>query len=270
MAAKWGVERLGFLTLTFRDHVTDIKEAQKRFNSLRSNVLAERYDVSIAVVERMNSARIHFHLLVVLPADIRTGFDFEGVSKNDYRSANKTLRDEWAFWRKTAPLYGFGRTELLPVKSTAEGVAKYVGKYIAKHLEKRRDDDKGARLVRYSVAARHVSQNFAWVTPGAKLWRERVGEITHALGSDDMTIIKAKWGDRWAYNAREQICTADIYQWREFILHLATTEGGTVHRKALRDHGELTGVSWLSSDDMDTRGAGPLFANDLDFPFNPF
>ena len=32
--------------------------------------------------------RIHFHLVVVLEADIRTGFDFEALKRADYRSAS--------------------------------------------------------------------------------------------------------------------------------------------------------------------------------------
>ena len=71
---------------------------------------------------------------MVVIEDIRTGFHFAAVKRGDYRSASAYLRREWRFWRATAPKYGFGRTELLPIKKTAEGVAKYVGKYIAKHI----------------------------------------------------------------------------------------------------------------------------------------
>ncbi|WP_052678194.1 rolling circle replication-associated protein [Escherichia coli] len=75
LCSKFGIENLGFLTLTFRDHVLDPKEAQRRFNSLRTNVLRERYQADIRVVERQKSGRIHYHLLVVIGEDIRTGFD---------------------------------------------------------------------------------------------------------------------------------------------------------------------------------------------------
>ena len=43
MAENFGINRLGFLTLTFADLVTSIKEAQRRFNSLRTHVLSVRY-----------------------------------------------------------------------------------------------------------------------------------------------------------------------------------------------------------------------------------
>lgn len=199
MAERFGIERLGFLTLTFAEHITDVKEAQRRYNSLRSNVLAERYGDNITVLERMKSDRIHFHLLVALNVDIRTGFDFEAVERSDYRSANPALRSEWAFWRKTAKEYGFGRTELMPVKSTAEGIAKYVGKYIAKHIDQRKEADKGARLVRYSQTARQCGVRFSWVSPGAWLWRAKLAQFAAKHGIEDLSGMKERFGPAWAY-----------------------------------------------------------------------
>lgn len=228
LAERFGLERLGFLTLTFRDHVTDIREAQRRFHSLRTHVLAERYPASIAVVERMKSGRIHFHLLVVCPHDIRTGFDFEAVAAGDYSSANEWLRQEWAFWRITAPNFGFGRTELLPIKSTAEGIAKYVGKYIAKHLDARLPEDKGARLVRYTLSARQVTANFAWVSPLAKEWRTKTGELAAAVGAKDTAQLAEKLGTkRWAYYMRDNFLESTPEEWAELCALLAREHGGT-------------------------------------------
>ena len=170
LAQKHGLENLGFLTLTFKDHVTCVKEAQRRLNSLLSNVIKSRYQDYIGVLERQRSGRIHYHLLVVIGFDIRTGFDFDAVSRNDYRSANRLLRDEWSFWRKTAPAYRFGRTELMPIKSSEEAIGRYIGKYIGKHMECRNDEDKGARLVRYSRGqdGQHaLSVRHRWIRPVA-------------------------------------------------------------------------------------------------------
>ena len=52
LAEKFGIKRLGFLTLSFADLVRSIREAQRRFNGLRTHVLKDRYTASIAVVER--------------------------------------------------------------------------------------------------------------------------------------------------------------------------------------------------------------------------
>ena len=210
---KFGLDRVGFLTLTFRDHVTDAREAQRRFNSLATHVIRPRYHAWVGVWERQKSGRIHYHLLVALSVDIRTGFDFSGIAAGDYSSANSAIRLEWSFWRSTAPAYGFGRTELLPVRSTGEGVARYVGKYIGKHMEARRDDDKGFRLVRYSQGWRIATTRFQWATEGAQLWRLKLRAFAWLMASQrgcspTMAGLASALGPRWAY------------QWREFILAL--------------------------------------------------
>ena len=213
LAEKHGLDRIGFLTLTFGNHVTCLKEAQRRFNSLTSNALRVRYPVMIRVIERMKSRRIHYHLLVVLADDIRTGFDFDAIERRDYRSASPAIRKEWAFLRKAAKTYGFGRTELFPIKSTEEAIGRYMGKYISKHLEAREEGDKGARLVTYSTGARMAVTRFSWVTPGAQAWRRKVKAFAwiqfqmHGI-PPTMKGLAIALGPRWAF------------KWREFILML--------------------------------------------------
>lgn len=235
LADKFGLERLGFLTLTFADHVTDPKEAQRRFNSLASNVLRDRYAEFIRVWERTKSGRIHYHLLVVLNRDIRTGFDFDAVSRNDYKSANPAIRDEWAFWRKTAKAYGFGRTELLPVRSTAEGIARYVGKYISKHVAQREERDKGFRLVEYTRGARMSSTRFGWHTEGAWQWRAKVGLFCRILGANGATSdfspvpfrdLAKICGPRWAYHYREFIASLPVI--RLYSTHALDRDTGEI------------------------------------------
>lgn len=213
LCREFGIHRVGFLTLTFADHVTDIREASRRFNSLATRVLRERYAAHIRVVERQKSGRIHYHLLVVLPDDIRTGADFDAFAKRDYRSANNHLRREWAFWRHTAPLYRFGRTELMPIRSDAAALGQYVGKYIGKHIGQREERDKGARLVSYSKAARMATSKHAEVSKYPNEWRAKVltfarivqGMKPHARihGIEDVAL--ALNDNRWAYNYRDFI-----------------------------------------------------------------
>jgi hypothetical protein len=209
----YGLSNVGFLTLTFRDHVTDPKEAQRRFNSLKSNVLASRYRAYIRVMEPMKSGRIHYHLLVALDSDIRTGFDFFAVRSQDYSSANKAIRAEWAFWRKTAPKYRFGRTELMPVRSNSEGIGRYVGKYISKGIESRTEQFKGTRLVEYSRKAKIASTRFQFVTEGSAEWRRKLAIFVHYIADNtgcepSFEGLRRVLGARWSYH------------WREFILSL--------------------------------------------------
>lgn len=212
LAAKHGIENLGFLTLTFAEHITEPKEAQRRLNSLLTGVIKSRYREYLGVFERQKSGRIHYHLLVVMPFDIRAGVDFEELAKGVYQSASSQLRSEWAFWRKTAKDYGFGRTELLPVKSTIEAMAKYVGKYISKHIESRTEEDKGVRLVRYSNGARAGTTRFMFHTDGSSEWRRKVGifaGIVQAHHPDetikDVTDLSRLLGPRWAYRNGDYI-----------------------------------------------------------------
>lgn len=212
LAAEHGIQRLGFLTLTFAQHITCPKEAQRRFKSLSVHVLKTRYREHLGVMERQKSGRIHYHLLVVLDRDIRTGFDWLAVTRSDYSSASPALRSEWAYWRKTARAYGFGRTELLPVKTNVEAMAKYVGKYIAKHIEARNPEDKGVRLVRYSQGARVGTTRFQFHSPGSAEWRRKLATFavivqTHhpeqrIAGIEDLSRVLGK---RWAYHHRQTI-----------------------------------------------------------------
>jgi hypothetical protein len=212
IASKYGLETLGFLTLTFRDHILKPKEAQRRLNSLLTHVIKPRYRDYLGVMERQKSGRIHYHLLVVLPSDIRTGFDFDAISRSDYKSANPFLRSEWSFWRKNAPRYGFGRTELMPIKSSTEAIAKYVGKYISKHMEARQLDDKGVRLVRYSKGARAGTTRFQFHTHGSAEWRRKLAIFAQIVQDrhptqkvSEIADITKVLGKRWAYKHREFI-----------------------------------------------------------------
>ena len=210
LAQKHGLENLGFLTLTFKDHVVSVKEAQRRLNSLITHIIKPRYQDYIGVLERQKSGRIHYHLLVVLGFDIRTGFNFAAIEARDYSSANPALRAEWAFWRNTAPAYRFGRTELMPIKSSEEAIGKYIGKYIGKHMETRQEADKGARLVRYSRGARVASTRFQFVSTGSQAWRSKLRSFAHYVAErtgcePTMEGIREVCGPRWAYTHREFI-----------------------------------------------------------------
>ena len=82
MIERYGLNYIGFMTLTFRENVTDPKVAQKRWHSFRTHVMRERYREWIKIFERQKSGRIHYHLILVMNDDIRTGFDHEAVAKS--------------------------------------------------------------------------------------------------------------------------------------------------------------------------------------------
>lgn len=211
MAEKYGLESIGFLTLTFPFKVTSMRNAQKLFNNMATAFLRELFPNYIAVKERDQGEKIHFHLVVYCQKDIRTGFDFEAIKKRDYSSANTYLKHLWSTLRTELPKYKFGRSELLPVKSSAEGIARYVGGYIKKGVLRRSEKDRGTRLVNYGGDSKNTTTRFSSVTEGAYQWRKKAQLFAQMMG-DAQGIhnlchrnIHIHLGKNWAYKYREFI-----------------------------------------------------------------
>lgn len=242
---RWLVEtfgkRVGFLTITCGDNVqgkfvkvTDRAEASRRFNSVMSGIIRERYPCGVVVMERHKDGGIHFHLVTVAPAELGIDWPRFDQCQRDVRErkrkgwrasdvgASAGLRAEWQFWRERAEAYGFGRCEMLPIRKNGEAVGRYVGKYISKTWEARRPEDKGARLVRYfgkwatpeaiaktsdkrrgAFVPPHSSR-FGRMTPAAKMWRECCRQLAARVAADGITLTyetaKAFAGRRWAWH----------------------------------------------------------------------
>lgn len=227
----FGIEHVGFLTLTFADHVTDPKEAQRRFNSLRTNYLKKHYSNYIRVIERTKSGRIHYHLIVACKEDIRRGLNFKQIAARNYKSANINIRRHWESLRENLPKYGFGRAELLPVKTNSKGLARYVAKYIGKHINSRIAEDKGVRLCQTSLdksgAWKRATSNFQFLSKGSEAWRKKLKAWADKLDeylrikltdrpsatrpytpineTNYNEIIKQYLGSKWAFSNRDQI-----------------------------------------------------------------
>ena len=198
---------VGFLTLTFKDNVTDNKEASSRLNSLNSNFLNKdpRFKTKIITKEPQKRGAWHYHILIILSEDIRDGFDFEAIAKGDYRSANQYLRDLWKDIRCACERYGFGRSELMPVKSNATAMGRYIGKYISKGLESRNEDHKGVRLVNYSKGWTRNSAKFAWNTTNSAEWRRKVEYFARLHGCTEMYQLTEKLGPGWCHRYLDEI-----------------------------------------------------------------
>lgn len=195
--ARWGLERLGFMTHTFAGEAPTIKEARRRWRSMRVNALDGRYHSWLCVLQRGKFGRLHFHLVVVCRQDIRTGFDFEAVKRKDYESASDYLRGEWKFWREACPKYHFGRSELLPVRTDAERAARYVARYISRHLRARYPADKRARLVSFADNAReNLGRHRLGVETGGSSER-RLGGLIHDLGLSGIGELRSRLGRSW-------------------------------------------------------------------------
>ena len=262
LAETFGPERIGFLTLTLGDvdaggrycNLRDRKEAQRRFHSLLTNVIVKRYPCGVTVTERHWNGGIHFHLDVVCPVDIRGNIDFAACFPRktasgkplyppDYSTANDAIKREWAFWRRTAKQYGFGRHQLQPMRETPEALGRYLGGYLSKDWENRLPEDKGARCVRYfghwQKTARKPGQpcqappnasRFGWLTPRAKAWRELVKQVVIVLKYKGAKIsednIKDIIGPKWAWKIGKlfEAVRFEVGDWQTEAVRVAIAE----------------------------------------------
>ena len=216
LCSRYGLSHLAFLTLTFSDHVTSPSEASRRRNSFFTNFL--RYHVLdyICVLEPTKSGRCHYHLIVALPFDVRSGVDMARLfaSKPDYSTVPSNLRHFWKLLRENAPLYGFGRTECLPIKKNADALGYYVGKYVSKSVESRPARFRFARLVTMSVTARTATTAFQFVCEASRLWRRKVTLFSFMVCLEyrlpfGTTNLASVLGKQWHYRWREDIVSMD-------------------------------------------------------------
>jgi len=199
---------VGMLTLTVPDNCTDPKEFARRWNSFRTGYLSDSSFFTgewLLVKERQRRGAIHAHIIVITTSDIRTGCDFKAFADESlprgqrYSSAPLVLRQIWKELRSVLPRYNFGRSELIPIKSTAEAVSFYVGKYLGKHIEHRFEEDKGMRLIECSKGWSKNSVKFAWNTPGSYFWRRYLAIFALLNGCSNLDDLKEKFGRRYAH-----------------------------------------------------------------------
>lgn len=274
MANIFGKDRVGFLTLTVGDkdaggkfrNLRDRKQAQKRFHSLLTNVIARRYPCGVTVTERHVNGGIHFHLAVVCAEDIRGEIDFAACFppkdrfgkpsyEPDYTTANAAIKREWAFWRRFAKKYGFGRHHLQPMRANGEALGRYLGGYLSKDWDHRWPEDKGARCVRYfghwSKTPRVTEprrrpppygSRFGWMHARARAWREMVKQIVIVLRYRGASIteqnIKDILGPKWAWKMGKLF---------EAVCFVVTDGQDAELSAAMKEHNFKVQVRWLAA-----------------------
>ena len=216
------IGHIAFLTLTFKDNVTDHKEAYRRYRSWNTNYFSKHpaFGHYINTKEVQSRGAWHFHILIQLTGNIRDGFDFEAYREwlegnNRFNkkcpTGNAFLRDLWADLRENLEPYGLGKIHSLePIESTAEAIGRYVGKYISKHIENRTEDQKGVRLVNYSRGWLRNSVKFAWNTDNSHEWRRKLAKFADWLGCSEMYQLSEKLGPGWVYKYLDDIIAIDL------------------------------------------------------------
>lgn len=204
----FGLENVGFITLTFPDNVVSSRESSRRFNSFKTHYLNLHYPNWILVRERQKRGAWHYHMLVDYGSDIRTGFDFDALDNKKYKKISSQLRKSWTRLNLRAKRYGFGRCEgPIPIRTTVEQMAKYVAKYLAKGLGERAPEDKGVRLVSYSQKfRRRCASPTSWAWSGrSKAWRSSLDRWASVCGFVNFRQFKEVYGEKWAYRLSDYL-----------------------------------------------------------------
>ncbi len=229
------LSHFGFLTLTTSDKCSDFRELSKRFDSLNTNYLKPSPDFGewIRSTERHKSGALHYHFVVQLDGDISAGLDWSlwlqaqeakrnrkpwrHLERKATKNVTPYLRERWAELRMELPKYGFGRSELLPIRTNIEAIAFYIGAYVGKHIGARKPEDLGIRLIVYSQNWLKNSPKFSWHNDNAQKWRENVQKFAnYTIGYTgdpelDHYRLKQQFGSKWAYKYRDIILGFDKY-----------------------------------------------------------
>ena len=241
--AHWGRSHCAFFTLTDTAGIRP-KEFARRWHSFATHE-GEWLQAYVRVLEPQRNKRPHYHFLVATSWDMQPdafdwpsfflaqeqapragkgpGPQFAEARRRYVESAPLEVRAMWKRLRVMLPKYRLGRAEFLPIRKGAEALSEYVGKYLEAGLALRVHGWKGARRTecdrRTSEAWKRCARLFSWVSPGAKHWRQRVGQLAAALGvlPNDFATLKSLLGKHWAYYLRGAIISAPDTEWAEAI-----------------------------------------------------
>jgi len=254
----WGRAHCGFFTLTDAAcrHPTEFNHC---FDSWKTHHGAwiKGY---IRVLQPQCRGAPHYHVLTAVGWDMRPAlFDWEAYfgaqnafAAKDWANFKKLraqyvasvppeTREIWKLCRKTMPIYQLGRAEFLPIRKDKEAVSEYIGRYLESGMRIRLHEWKGCRRVerdrRTAKLWNHHHREFAWVSPGASIWRHRLGELAAAVGIVHFDEFKARFGPKWAYRLRERVLLANEEGWQEFLT-------------LLRQHSHLTSAPAASANGL--------------------
>lgn len=192
-------DNTGFLTLTFTDHIDNIRIAQQRWHRAQ-RFLKSLFPRFIAVWERHQSGAIHWHAIVTCKGDIRTGTDVDGLRQRPYPrpgSANPFLKSIYKSilnWTNENPDH-WGWNHLEPLYGDIDAAAGYIASY----LNKQSHYPKGTRKARFIGFKydRSCYQTFAWKdSPNDHSYRSKLEQLAKILDFtwEDFAQV---FGDKW-------------------------------------------------------------------------
>jgi hypothetical protein len=224
---KSGVNNIGVLTITTASECLAARAFQAKWHSLRTNVLTRMFPTGMWIRERQpRTGNWHCHAVVNLARDIRTGFPFDQVRRGFYANVDPELRSVWKQLREKAKSYGFGRTELLPIKQSGPGCARYLTKYLSKSFVSEKIlGEEQCRLFGVWGGVRFVKSGFDWLSN--RIMRKRKAWLAATAGLKDFDGFRALYGPFWWSVIGEvlmkvilpiehyQVQNNGVYQWDE-------------------------------------------------------
>ncbi len=203
---KHGLENIGFLTVTTASECFEPAAFQGKWHSYLTNVVCKIFPSGIWVRERQpRSGNWHAHSVVNVGRDIRTGFPFDQVAKKFYANVDLELRKLWKHLRDTATAYGFGRTELLPLKHSGDACARYLTGYLAATFSSEKPvGQEKCRLFSIWGGVRFVYSRFTFVS--SRIIQKRKQWLAEMLELPDETCIAKMLGPRWWFHFGKALC----------------------------------------------------------------
>ena len=228
-------EKIGILTLTFKENLKCHKESQRRWNNLNRLITREgKFEVLVWVKEYQARGAIHYHMLVKTHEGIRGNIDwdiYEQMGKAETlkekrilgkqlgKTATPHLRELWAWLRKKGKSTGFGRIELMPLKKPHH-IKNYIGKYMEKDMQKGISNQKGTNMITYGRKAPKVANTKCnWLNGKGGMWRRKLAKWAETRGIKDQDEMQELFGKSWAYRMYKQIVDDQVigdYQKQQF------------------------------------------------------
>lgn len=197
---------MGFLTVTTPSECLEPSEFQEKWRSYLTNVIRKTFATGMWARERQpRSGNWHAHAVVNVGWDIRTGFPFDQVAKKFYANIEPQLRKLWKHLRETAVSYGFGRTELLPLKHSGKAGARYVTVYLAGAFSSEKPvGQEKRRLFSVWAGVRFIYPRFTFLS--SRIIQKRKQWLAEMLELPDETCIAKSLGPRWWFHFGKALC----------------------------------------------------------------
>jgi len=186
---------------------------QRKWSSFLNGVLRPEFPKGVWVRERQSrTGDWHAHFVVSAGFNVRTGYPWSEVKLRNYGAVDARIKAWWKLFRGKCEVYGFGRHNLEPIRTSGVQTSRYLVKY----LSKRKNSDKQvgeekARLFGLWGVSRACTFQFGWNTAGGREYRRKIAVIARLVGQmrncsvENLGELKRELGCDWFRKIRRII-----------------------------------------------------------------